>query len=243
MLKNTDPIAEHNLAQRKYFEETDKPRMVPTETPYIKHQVDEMLAIVKPQPGQKMLEVGCGMGRCTIPLWERGLAVEGLELSPVLLERLRAYDKNRHPYPLYSADVLNPPAELLGQYDLVLGFFTLHHFYDLAGCFSSMYRLLKPGGTIAFMEPNAYNLLYYIQVTFTPGMTWKGDGGIVNMRPNVVFPAMQQAGFKNLGVHGCGFFPPFVANHPWGAAIERKLERFKPLNFVLPFQIFYGTKE
>jgi hypothetical protein len=49
----------------------------------------------------------------------------------VLLERLREFDGGRHGLPLYSGDVLNHPPELDGQFDVVVGLFTLHHLHDL----------------------------------------------------------------------------------------------------------------
>ena len=57
-----------------------------------------------------------------------------------------------------------------------------------------MRQLVKPGGRVAFLEPNPLNPLYYIQMAVMPGMSWEGDGGIVRMRPRRVLGAMQAAG-------------------------------------------------
>ena len=41
------------------------------------------------QPRRKVLDIGCGMGRHSFVLAERGIFVEGLELSPFHVERMR----------------------------------------------------------------------------------------------------------------------------------------------------------
>ena len=135
-----------------------------------------------------------------------------------------------------------PPAQLEGTFDSVLGFFTLHHLHDLTTCFRAMVRLVRPGGQVAFLEPNPYNALYYAQMLITPGMTWQGDGGLVRMRRGVLFGAMREAGLERLEMTRFGFFPPFLANRPWGARLEAALERFPLWRPCLPFQIFKGQR-
>lgn len=43
-----------------------------------------------PQPGARVLEVGCGTGQATLPLAQAGLRVHALELGPALAELARA---------------------------------------------------------------------------------------------------------------------------------------------------------
>ena len=234
-------IEQHNQEQRAYFEKTTKATMVPTRSPYLNRHIDQVLQFAPQKPGMRILEVGCGMGRYTLLLWERGYAVEGLDLSPVLLQRLRDYDGGQHDQPLYCADILSPPDELHQSFDIVMGFFTLHHLHDLKACFAAMASLLRPGGQILFLEPNAFNPLYYIQILLTPRMTWKGEGGIVRMRPDILFPALQNAGFRSIRFHHFGFFPPFITNLPGGVRLESLMEKL-PIKPFLPFQIVVADK-
>jgi hypothetical protein len=100
--------------------------------------------------------------------------------------------------------------------------------------------MLKPSGRIAFLEPNAYNVSYYLQILLSPRMTWEGDKGVCQMRPGVVFPAMEKAGFRNLRLRRFGFMPPALANRKPFRLIERAMESLPPLKPVRAFQIFCG---
>jgi SAM-dependent methyltransferase len=215
--------------------------MVPDETSYVKRHVEALLGLAQITPADEVLELGCGMGRHTLPLARRGLRVTGLDLSPGLLEKLRAYNDGQFEIPLYAGDILQPPEALLGRFDAVIGFFTLHHLYDLDASFAGMTRLLKPEGRIVFLEPNAFNPLYYLQILLTPGMTWEGDGGMVRMRPGYVKRSMRNAGLTDLTIQRLGFFPPLLANRPWGQRLERFLERNPLWRPLLPFQLFKGV--
>ena len=229
----------HNATQRRYFERGLKPTMVPRESPYLNRHLDELLGAAGIGSGDRVLEVGCGMGRYTLLLADRGIEVEGLDLSPLLLDRLREFDGGRHRVPLYCADVLRPPAELLGVFDAVVGLFALHHIHDIPGSLRSMARLLRPGGCVVFCEPNPYNPLYYVQIATRRGMSWEGDGGIVKIRRRPITRALLSAGFGELFWRRFGFFPPFLADGPIGG-LERPLEAFPPWRGALPFQVFGG---
>lgn len=235
-------LSEHNRRQQSYFEARVKPTMVPADTPYLRRHVAELLRFGEISRTQRILEIGCGMGRYTLLLADLGMRVEGLDLTPVLLQRLRESAGNRQ-IPLHCADVLEAPAELSGVFDAVLGFFMLHHVHDLTLVFRGVSKLLRPGGRAVFLEPNAFNPLFYLQVALTPGMTWEGDKGIVRMRESVLFPALRDAGFRNAAIERFGFFPPSLANRPLGARMERWLESFPPWRGLLPFQLIRAESE
>jgi SAM-dependent methyltransferase len=238
---STSPIpagyARHNEYQREYFEARSKPTMRPRDTPYVHRQTEELTAFAGIATTDRIVDVGCGEGRYTIPLAARGFDVEGLDLAPVLLERLTESAGGRFDIPLHAADVMAPPAELHERYDAAVGFFALHHFHDLEACFRGIARLVRPGGTITFLEPNPLNPLYYVQIAVTPRMTWEGDGGLVRMHPRTLDRAARAAGLEDMRFRRFGFFPPMVANRPRGRALERQLEGFPPLKPVLPFTL------
>lgn len=232
----------HNREQVRYFERAGKEAMKPVDTPYVSRQVDRLIRYAGLGPGDRVLDVGCGMGRYSFPLAERGLAVEGLDLSPGLLAELERSDGGRYAIPVHCLDIVDAPAELGERFDAVVAFFTLHHVHELEPSFAAMAKLVPPGGRVAFLEPNPLNPLFYLQMALSPGMTWAGDKGILRMRPGTVFAAMRAAGLTNLSLHRFGFFPPFVTNTSWGLHAEALFERFFLWRPLLPFQLFRGER-
>jgi SAM-dependent methyltransferase len=235
-------IDRHNRFQQHYFEGSIQRTIAPTASRHLNRQLDETLRFGSVTPHDRVLEIGCGMGRCTLLMAERGVGVEGLDLSPSLLDRLRSHNGGRYQIPLHCADVRDPPAELLGMFDVVLGILVLHHLTNLEECFAAMARLLKPGGRLVLLEANAYNPLFYVQIALTPGMTWQGDKGIAQMRPPRVFDAMKSAGLGRFEMTRFGFLPASVADCAWGAAVDAVLERVPIWRVFLPFQLFRAER-
>jgi SAM-dependent methyltransferase len=233
----------HNTEQIEYFDRSQRATMVPVDSPYLNRHLDEILAWGKVERGARILEVGCGMGRYTHLLARRGHAVEGLDISEPLLRRMRSFGDGLPKIPLHCADIAAPPRELEGAFDVVLGLFALHHVHDLPACFQGIRRVLRPGGKVLFLEPNAYNPLFYLQVAFTPGMTWAGEGGIAKMRRGPLFSALRSAGFTRLSIARFGFFPPFLSNRAWGRRLESILERVSLWRPMLPFLMVRGDLE
>ncbi len=178
------------------------------------------------------------MGRYTFILAERGVKVEGLDLSPELLQRLQEHNAEGYDIPLHGFDLLECPPEMHGQFDAVIGFFVLHHVHDLDACFSTIAKLVRPGGRVAFLEPNPANPLYYVQILVTREMAWAGERGMLKMRPKHLVPTMQQAGLRPTSLQRFGYFPPFVTNRTWGARLETALERVPVWHGAHPFQLF-----
>jgi SAM-dependent methyltransferase len=234
--------ASHNLRQTSYFERRLKKTMIPRDTPYLRRHIDEAVRFAQIGLRDHVLEVGCGMGRYTLLMAVMGLRVAGMDLSQVLLDRLQGYNGGRFDIDLYCADLEAPPAEMLGRFDVVAGFFVLHHVHDLDGALRGAGAMLKPGGRAVFVEPNPLNPLYYVQILLTPGMSWRVERGMTRMRPTVMRRCMAEAGLVGFGVEGFGFLPPILANRGWARPVELELERFRPWRRFLPFQLFLGHR-
>jgi 2-polyprenyl-3-methyl-5-hydroxy-6-metoxy-1,4-benzoquinol methylase len=235
-------FARHNQFQCDYYEGTNKPKMRPTGSPYLRRHVAELMREGKLLAGDRVLEVGCGMGRYTLLLAELGLRVEAMDMSAWLLERLDEFNCGRFEIPLHCCDLIEHPPEMAGRFDAVVGFFMLHHVHDLDHCLAGMRRLVRPGGKVLLLEPNPFNPLYYPQILLTPGMKWQAERGMLRMRRRDVFPAFHQAGLCGANLTRFGFFPPFLANRGWGRTLESLLERFPLWQWMLPFQIFSATR-
>jgi SAM-dependent methyltransferase len=233
-----DELDAHNRFQQDYCEHAISRTIVPRDSRHLRRQLDETMRVGDVSGADRVLEVGCGMGRFTLMLAERGVHVEGLDLSPGLLKRLRAGGQTRFDIPLYCADTLDPPATLSDSFDVVMGFFVLHHLKDVHRAVKSMSRMLKPGGRLVLLDANGWNPLFFLQMLMMRGMTWQGDKGLAQMRPGVVFDAMRNAGLTRLAVSRFGFLPSFVVDHKWGSRLDLAMERLPLPDVCHAFQIF-----
>ena len=241
-LVDREGVAAHNRAQRQYFERAPHRTLRPTGSRYLRRHVEVMCDFVGVGPGDRVLEVGCGMGRYTMLLAEGGVAVEGLDLSPRLLEQLAAANATGRAIPVHAHDMLDAPASLHGAFDAVVGFFVLHHVHDLDACLGALAALVRPGGRLGFLEPNPANPLYYVQIALTPEMSWPGERGMLRMTPAAMFPPMAEAGLAELRFRRFGLFPPFVTNRRLGAGVETALERARLPGPARPFHLFGGRR-
>jgi len=115
----------------------------------------EALRRLDPQPGERVLDVGCGCGQTTVDLAERlgreGQVV-GVDISEPMLEVARA-----RPLPdgAVSPTFLNCDAQTgdLGEavFDAVFSRFGVMFFSDPDAAFANLCRSLKPEGRLAFV--------------------------------------------------------------------------------------------
>jgi len=232
--------SEHNQLQRRYYEERkveENHRLAVEETPYIANHLDELVRRVGLQKDEAILDIGCGMGKYTIPLSERGYNIEGLELSPRLLETLEAEAKGRTSIKTHLGDILEPSDDILGRFDRIVGFFVLHHLIDIPAAYKSAARMLRAGGRIAILEPNPLCPSYYFQVTFTPTMSWAAEKGILSLKPGQTKRALVEAGFEDIELHRFGCLPPALRNMKYGAQVEAVYDSIGLLRPIAAFQL------
>lgn len=115
---------------------------------------EAVLQRLAPQPGERVVDAGCGAGDTTMALAERVQAtgfVLGIDVSHPLLQRAIARAANTPEYPIkfVEADAAAYAVER-GSYDAIFSRFGVMFFADPAAAFAHMRRALKPGGRIAF---------------------------------------------------------------------------------------------
>jgi cyclopropane fatty-acyl-phospholipid synthase-like methyltransferase len=192
------------------------------------------------QPGMRVLDVGAGEGRHSLLMARRGLRMTAVDVCPELLERLREHPGGQG-IDTEACDMAQLASAVSGPFDAAVGFFVLHHLDDLGAAFGSLREVLRPGARIAFCEPSAYYLPFYVQIALSRTMTWRGERGMLNMRPKVVLGAMQASGFRDAAFQRFGLFPPALANPHWGRGLEAACEtrlKWLPLR---AFYVFHAT--
>jgi len=126
------------------------------------HAMIEKLSENDGVKGLHVLEIGCGTGDVSYRLARgTGAIVYGTDLCLPFIEQAKT--SYRLPNLKYGVLDFNNEQHLgniekTGRFDAVVGNGILHHlYYSLNKSLANIYRLLKPGGKIAFWEPNYFN--------------------------------------------------------------------------------------
>lgn len=107
-------------------------------------------------PGVKALEIGCGTGLFTRLFAESGAQILAIDISADLIDIA-----NRHKFPKGNVSFRAVPFEdgtldKEGPFDAIIGSSVLHHL-DVKPALRRSLDLLRPGGCLAFAEPNLLN--------------------------------------------------------------------------------------
>ena len=100
------------------------------------------LDLLDPQPGERILDVGCGEGTLSKRIAERGATVLGIDNSPEMVAAARA--KGVDALLLAAEDM-----QFFGEFDAAFSNATLHWVLDKEQAARAIFRALKAGGRFA----------------------------------------------------------------------------------------------
>jgi SAM-dependent methyltransferase len=107
---------------------------------------DDLVELARIEPGDRLLEIGCGTGKATRPLLERGFSIVALELGARLAEQAR---RNLAGLPVDVQVAAFEEWESAERFDAVYAA-TAWHWIDPAVRYRKAHALLRPGGHLAF---------------------------------------------------------------------------------------------
>jgi SAM-dependent methyltransferase len=102
---------------------------------------DAVLQLLDPQPGELILDVGCGDGALTERIVEAGASAIGLDSSVEMVEAARARGIDA-----FVADAEDMDLERFGQFDAVFSNAALHWMLDADAVATGIFKALRPGG-------------------------------------------------------------------------------------------------
>ncbi len=105
---------------------------------------------VKPFPGCKILDIGCGIGRLISDLPNDIGEYSGFDMNKCYIEFARKRWENRNYCKFFCETVSNTTITKEDYYDMVLAVGILHHLTDseAGNLFKTAYKVLKPGGAL-----------------------------------------------------------------------------------------------
>ena len=195
------------------------------------------------RPGVRALELGCGTGVFLEKCAASGASITGIDLSSDLLERCAARMAAAGNVVLVRGNAERLPFPP-GTFDAVYGSSILHHL-DLDAALREVARVLRPGGRMAFAEPNILNP--QVTVMFRLGLTKKYFGVSPDEMAFSRFRgarAARNAGLAEVGVRPFDFLHPATPAGAVGAVsrLGRWLERLPVVREIAGSMLVTGRK-
>ncbi len=181
--------------------------------------------------GQRLLEIGCGIGVFTGRVADlTGAAVTGVDVSPELVAEAR----RRLPgleFEVADAHALPwPDASFSG----VFGSSVLHHL-EIAAALAEVRRVLEPGGRVVFAEPNLANPLVLAQkrIPILKRRALDLPHEIAFLRAGLA-DRLRRAGFTDVRVEPFDFLhpltpDPFVGPMEWSGRLLESLPAIREI--------------
>ena len=107
---------------------------------------------LRPQPGDRILDIGCGTGSILDHL-PAGIEYVGYDLNPRYIELARRQHGQRGTF--YCGRVGEHPQSVVGLFDVVLAKSILHHLSEreMRALVDTAYAALRPGGVLVTFDP------------------------------------------------------------------------------------------
>jgi len=129
------------------------------------YRLKNVFEIYYPQKGEKILDLGCGMGTFSLELAKRGHSVTGLDQSKTAIEICRKLASDLRSKPQFilgdAMDTKLPDA----QFDIVLCADLVEHIESekLGRLFYEIRRILKPNGKFVIWTPNPAHIFEWLK--------------------------------------------------------------------------------
>lgn len=151
-----DQRLQNEIAHGKYLASHNAGEIWNWETPAGKIRWERRVGMLTNslKSGMKVLEIGCGTGFFTKEIVKKPVQLTVIDISPELIE-------------IAKRNIISSNVEFVidnaydmtfndQTFDAVIGSSVLHHL-DISLSLKEIYRVLKPGGFMAFTEPNMMN--------------------------------------------------------------------------------------
>lgn len=188
------------------------------------HTLEKALSL---KPPAQLIDFGAGSGRATIHFLTLGFDVLAIDVSRHSRKCLtQLYAKHQQTSWGHLTTAATLPTQPLA--DGLIGTDILHHI-DIPTYLPQFRQALKPHGHLAFSEPNAWHLPWYLYL-LKEQVPWSIEKNIVHNNLPYLNTKFKHAGFHQIKITGHGFIPTPFTTSTWNLTLGRV---FTPLAFRL----------
>jgi ubiquinone/menaquinone biosynthesis C-methylase UbiE len=232
-------------AQQSYFDQfAEQFRTADYLSPDLATRTEQelFLQFVGLPPAARVLELGCGTGRYTLPLLAQGHSVTAVDVSANSLRVLRELAKQAGVSDrLVTLKMSFESPVFDAAFDAAFGINILHHVIDIPAFCSNVVVATRPGGCIAFMEPNPNNPFFY--PAYVMNGTWHLEKGFLRCTPGKLHTLFAQLRLRNIVLEPYSLFPTRLARFwPGVLALNRTMVRSSLFRWMSAFTQIRGER-
>lgn len=125
-----------------------------------------------------ILDMGCGTGRCSIPLASRGRRVIAMDISIGMIRRamMKSHECGLKNITYFMADAEDVPLKQ-DSFSAIISFGVLHHVANPVATVKGVGKLLKPSGVFYALENNASPIRPIFDILMKIRKLWNEEAG------------------------------------------------------------------
>jgi SAM-dependent methyltransferase len=204
--------------------------------------LDAFRASVRPQPGARCIDLGCGTGAFTRRLLELGVRVGGMDISPAAIAHARGATAEID----FQVGDITATGLPDGCQDIVCYSGVLHHFTTRESRVRVLRegrRLLAPGGRVFAFDPSVQSpSMFLYRDPRSPLYSKKGKtDNEVLLHRNQLGSELREAGFSDFEIRGIGGIAYRYVESKLATVILPLYNLYEELVRRSPFEDRFGT--
>lgn len=186
----------------------------------------------------EVLEYGCGVG----PVIEKVIKfnpkkITGIDISDISINKAKEKFKDTDTRVELLVDNCEKTKFENNTFDIIYGLGILHHL-QLSKCIEEISRILKPGGTLLFIEPLGTNPLINLYRFFTPNARSKDEHPLLLKDFDIIKEKFDKIDLKYYGFLTLIFFPFY--NSTDNSKVFKLLIKLDQFLFKIKFFRFFA---